>query len=194
MRSLAVCLLSAGCALLAQAASAPLMPAEYGVLSAVLEHGLEPDTKSIAIAAQTTGDPAAVVPPGAKLDELATKLETTPALLATWSTLNRQVSVLEQKFTLSTSYELVDEALRAKIFADDDPAQGWARFHARFPNAPGLLRVSRVALDDTQQNALVYVEFACGPACGAGRLIRASKPADRWLVLSGELMWVAGER
>lgn len=190
--------LAAVAALLAAATGLPaaaLTPTadEYTVLSAVIAHGLPPDTKAIAIAADTTGNPEAVVPPGADLQALATQLETTPTLLYFWSTLNRQVATLEPKLTLAAKYELVDDALRAKIFADEDPAAGWARFHKRFPQAPGLLRVSRVALDDEQSNALVYVEFACGPTCGAGRLLRLSRVNTTWAVLSGELMWVAGE-
>lgn len=166
---------------------------EYAVLSAVIAHGLPPDTKTIAISAQTTGKPDTVVPPGADLQALATTLETTPTLLYFWTNLNRQTATLEAKFTLKTRVELVDDALRAKIFADDDPGLGWERFHKRFPHAPGLLSVSRVALDDAHANALVYVEFACGPACGTGRLIRLSRVNATWAVLSGELMWVAGE-
>lgn len=166
---------------------------EYAVLSAVIAHGLPPDTKAIAIAARTTTQPETVVPPGADLQALATQLETTPALLYYWTNLNREAATLEAKFTLKPTVELVDDTLRAKIFAGDDPAAGWARFRKRFPHAPGLLAVSRVALDDTRTAALVYVEFACGPACGTGRLIRLSRVNTTWAVLSGELMWVAGE-
>ncbi len=166
---------------------------EYAVLSAVIAHGLPPDTKAIAMSARTTGQPATVVPPDADLQALATKLETTPALLYYWRNLNQETATLEAKFTLSPKVELVDDGLRAKIFAGDDPAAGWARFHKRFPQAPGLLGVSRVALDDAHTSALVYVEFACGPACGTGRLIRLSRVNSTWAVLSGELMWVAGE-
>lgn len=190
-RLLVVALLCGGHALSAHA----LTPTadEYAVLSAVIAHGLPPDTKAIAISARTTGKPETVVPPGADLQALATTLETTPALLYFWTSLNRETATLEAKFTLKARVELVDDALRAKIFADDDPAAGWERFHKRFPHAPGLLSVSRVALDDALANALVYVEFACGPACGTGRLIRLARVNATWAVLSGELMWVAGE-
>lgn len=180
-----------GCGLYAHA----LTPTaeEYAVLSAVIAHGLPPDTKTIAVSARTTGTPETVVPPGADLQALATRLETTPALLYFWTTLNRQTATLDAKFTLKAKVELVDEALRAKLFAGDDPAASWERFRKRFPHAPGLLSVSRVAIDDARANALVYVEFACGPTCGTGRLIRLARVNTTWAVLSGELMWVAGE-
>ena len=181
----------------AGAAAPPAAPAvtadEYTVLSAVIAHGLPPDTREIVIAAQTTGDPSALARPDANIDELEKKLETPPGLLATWVALNRASSALETRLVLTPRYELLEDTLRGKIFDGDDPVAAWKRFHKHFPQAPGLLRVSRVALDEARMNALVYVEFACGADCGTGRLIRLNKSNGSWQVLSGELMWVAGE-
>ncbi len=174
------------------AAEPTLEPAEYEVLSHVINHGLPADTRAIAISAQTTGDPDTLVPADADLEALAKRLDTAPGLLAGWAGLNRQHSPLARKLTLRARYELVPEALRAKIFAGDEPALSWARFHARFPDAPGLLGVSRVAIDEARLNALVYVEFACGPECGTGRLVRLARVDGLWQVLSGELLWAAG--
>jgi hypothetical protein len=174
-------------------AEAPaLTPIEYTVLSQVIGHGLPADTQAIVISAVTTGDPNSLVPADADLEALAKKLDTAPGLLAGWAGLNQQQSPLEARFTLAAKYDLLDESLRKKIFAGEDPATGWARFRKRFPAAPGLLRVSRVAVDDPQLQALVYVEFACGPECGTGRLIRLARSGEAWLVQSGELVWVAG--
>jgi len=163
-------------ALPALAHAAPPEPAledaEYEVLSKVINHGLPADTRAIAISAQTTGDP--------------------DSLLAGWAGLNRQRSPLARKLTLRARYELVPDALRAKIFEGDEPAQGWARFHARFPDTPGLLGVSRVAIDEARLNALVYIEFACGPECGTARLVRLARVDGEWQVQGGELLWVAG--
>jgi len=176
----------------APAAEPTLEPAEYEVLSQVINHGLPADTPAIAISALTTGDPDTLVPADADLEALALRLDTAPGLLAGWAGLNQQRSPLERKLTLRARYELVSDALRAKIFEGEEPAQGWARFHARFPDAPGLLRVSRVAIDEVRQNALVYIEFACGPECGTGRLVRLARVDGVWQVQSGELLWAAG--
>lgn len=176
----------------APAAEPALEAAEYEVLSQVINHGLPADTPAIAISAQTTGDPDTLVPADADLEALAQQLDTVPGLLAGWAGLNQQRSPLERKLTLRARYELVPEALRAKVFEGEEPAQGWARFHARFPEAPGLLRVSRVAIDEAGLNALVYIEFACGPECGAGRLVRLARVDGVWQVQSGELLWAAG--
>lgn len=182
-----------GAALAAAAHALAPTAEEYAVLSAVLTHGLPPETKAIAISSQTIDRPEDVLPPSANLETLAQELATTPALLQVWRGLNRAPATLEQHFSLTAKVELIEPALRAKIFTDTDPAASWARFHKRFPHAAGLLSVSRVALDDTNTNALVYVEFACGPTCGTGRLVRLSRQDHGWSVISGELMWVAGE-
>jgi len=174
------------------AAEPTLEPAEYEVLSQVINHGLPADTRAIAISDQTTGDPDTLVPADADLEALAKRLDTAPGLLAGWAGLNQQRSPLARKLTLRARYELVPDALRAKIFEGDEPALSWARFRARFPEAPGLLRVSRVAIDEARLNALVYIEFACGPECGAGRLVRLARVIGVWQVQSGELIWTAG--
>jgi len=183
-------------ALPALARAAPPEPtleaAEYEVLSKVINHGLPADTRAIAISAQTTGNPDSLMSADSDLEALAKRLDTTPGLLAGWAGLNRQRSPLARKLTLRARYELVADALRAKIFEGDEPAQGWARFHARFPDTPGLLGVSRVAIDEARLNALVYIEFACGPECGTARLVRLARVDGVWEVQGGELLWVAG--
>ncbi len=52
----------------APAAEPTLEPAEYEVLSQVINHGLPADTPAIAISALTTGDPDTLVPADADLE------------------------------------------------------------------------------------------------------------------------------
>jgi hypothetical protein len=56
-----------------------------------------------------------------------------------------------------------------------------------------VVRLSRVAFDAQHLQALVYLEFQCGPECGSGRLVQIARdPSGRWQVQSGELIWIAG--
>lgn len=166
--------------------------AQYAVWSALIGHGLPADTRQIVIAAQTTTDTNPVVPPGANVDALANKLELAPPLVRAWLKANEQRETLAPRFALKAQYVLLDDEARAKIFAGEDPVANWARFKQRFPDAPGILRLSRAAFDPFQQQALVYLEFTCGPACGSGRLIHAARDGKGWKALSGELIWIAG--
>ena len=167
-------------------------PEEYALWSQIISHGLEQGAQRVVLALKTSADLRAVMPPGAKLDEVAKRLETTPELLSRWVALNQEAAPLERNFKLALPYVLLDERVRAEIFKSPDPAEGWRQFTATYPGAPGLLRLSRAALDDAGQNALVYVEFHCGARCGSGRLIRAQLGAKGWQLLSGELIWVTG--
>lgn len=166
--------------------------AQYAVWSALLAHGLPADTQEIIIAAQTTTDTNPVVAPGANLEAVAKKLALDPALLRGWLRANESRETLTPRLTLKAKYQLLDDATRAKIFAGEDPVANWARFKQRYPDAPGILRLSRAAFDPFQQQALVYLEFSCGPACGSGRLIHAARDGKGWKALSGELIWIAG--
>lgn len=167
-------------------------PDEYALWSRVISHGLEPAAKRIVIALRTAGNQAAVLPPGAALADVAKRLETPPALLQRWLALNQASAPLEPKLSLAVPYEFLGERERAGIFDSGDPARGWAQFHTAFPDAPGFLRLSRAAFDETGNNALVYIEFHCGERCGSGRLIRAQREGTRWQLLSGELLWMTG--
>lgn len=166
--------------------------AQYELWSALLSHGLPPDTRQIVLAAQTTTDTNPVVPPGANLDAVAKKLELDPALLRAWLRANESRETLTPRFRIKAKYSLLDDRARADIFAGEDPVANWGRFKQRFPDAPGILRLSRAAFDPFQQQALVYLEFSCGPACGSGRLIHAAREGKGWKALSGELIWIAG--
>ena len=172
--------------------SATPEPEEYALWSAVIGHGLDKAAKAVVIGHKTTADLRGVVPPGAKVEDVAKRLETTPALLSRWVALNQEGAPLERNFKLPLPYELMDEKARNELFKGPDPAESWQRFASAHPGAPGLLRVSRAALDDPGQNALVYVEFQCGARCGSGRLIRAQLGPKGWQLLSGELIWVLG--
>ena len=89
--------------------------------------------------------------------------------IATWAALNQQASPLDQKFKLTPHYELVDAALRAKIFEGEDPQAGWTRFHKRFPHAPGLLAVDALSLTHGPLHSL---------AEDAGLLVLAASSED----------------
>ena len=166
--------------------------AEYALWSTLVAQGLGAEAKTIVIAAHTSKETTTVVPFGSNIEDLAKRLETTPSLLNRWLAMNEAASGLERHFELSMNYELLGETERTTLFADPDPATNWRQFKNRFPDAPGLLRLSRVAFDATAQNALVYVEFNCGATCGSGRLIRAHRVGKTWSLQSGELIWIAG--
>ena len=168
-------------------------PSEYELLSAVLNHGLDPDAKQIVIADTSIGDSSGVVTAKASLTMRAKELNVAPELLGDWRHVNQKSAPLAREFHLAKTYALLSEANRDLLFRGDNPRAGWDAFFARYPGSPGLLRVSRVAFDDHAQSALVYIEFQCGAECGSGRLVQATRDATHhWQPVSGELLWVLG--
>ncbi|MBI2802729.1 MAG: hypothetical protein HYX63_21030 [Gammaproteobacteria bacterium] len=177
----------------ALAAAPAVLPLEYELLSAVLNHGLDPDAKQIVIADTTIGDSSGVVTAKTPLAVRAKELNVAPELLGEWRHVNQKSAQLAREFHVAKTYALMSEANRDLLFRGDNPRAGWDAFFARYPGSPGLLRVSRVAFDDRAQSALVYIEFQCGAECGSGRLVRATRDAtNHWQPVSGELLWVLG--
>ena len=172
-------------------AAEPDASTQYALWSALITHGLGADAKTVVIAQRTTDETSAVLAPGAKLEEVAKKLDVSPTLLKAWVEANQTSLTLERQLSLRAKYHLLDDKARADIFTGEDAATNWGRFRAKFPDAPGLLRLSRTAVDAPEGHALAYIEFTCGPACGSGRLIRAVRKGKNWTVLSGELIWIA---
>jgi hypothetical protein len=77
------------------------------------------------------------------------------------------------------------------IFQTEPLAQSWERFRIRFPNAAGMVRLSRPAIDVGSQAALVYVGFSCGGTCGRGHLYLLSRFSSGWRVVHEQQVWVS---
>ncbi len=176
-------------------AAPALPPAEYALYSALLNHGLEQTAQQAVIADLTTGDPARIVTGGPPTAARALELNTTLELLQEWWRLNQQTFPLTANFKLRIPYVMFKEADRDLLFRGDEPIAGWKLFFARYAGSSGVVRLSRVAFDAQHLQALVYLEFQCGPECGSGRLVQIARdPNGQWQVQSGELIWIAGPR
>jgi hypothetical protein len=170
-----------------------LLREEYACLSDVLQNGLGANAKQAVIAATTTGDPSKIVSSDQTIDVRAAELNTSGELLREWALRNESTFPLTRELSLSVPYSLLTEGDRDLLFRGDDPIASWKLFYARYPESPGLIRVSRVAFDATRTHALVYIELQCGAECGSGRLVQAMRTAGTpWRIEFGELIWIAG--
>lgn len=173
------------------AAGARLYDIEYAIISAALSHGIGGDVQRIVIDGRTTGLVVNISPPDTTREDLAQELGTTAYALDEWARVNRERHTLQTELTTTTPYTLLDPAQRDELFNDDDPRVNWTRFGAAFPDANGIVRVSRPGIDDAAGVALLYLEFECGHECGSGRLINLALDAtESWQVTSGSLIWI----
>ena len=67
----------------------------------------------------------------------------------------------------------------------------WHKFHAIHPEADNLAILSRVGLSQDHNQALVYLEFACGDWCGGGTyyVLHPSGDPHRWEIDSSYQSW-----
>ncbi len=70
----------------------------------------------------------------------------------------------------------------AANFADGN--QGWDEFYERFPESEGIVYFSRVGFDFERTQALVYVGYNCGEACGSARFVILKKTNGDWILAS----------
>ncbi len=175
----------------AQAVGSKLQEFEYAIISTVIKHGLSGGAGKIVIDESTTGESVDIADPEKTIEEFAKELGTTPPALREWSLINRDRYRLQQQLKLEEPYHLLANDERLQIFNSDDPEVNWQQFRARFPDAPGIIRVSRPSTDATANAALLYLEFECGAKCGSGRLINLVQTLpDQWQVTSGSLVWI----
>ena len=164
---------------------------EIRVLSALINHGVTPDTPIVVIADRTTGDPATVASDGDTALAIVENLGIPKATLDDWSFKNIVAHVINQPLDIEVSYKMLSEITLNELFGDVEPETGWNKFFARYSGAPGLLRVSRAGFDDSFSHALVYIEYQCGAECGAGRLVHLARATEgEWNVQQGAVVWL----
>lgn len=173
------------------AAAMRISDTEIAVFETLINHGLDDDQRLLVIAAETTGDPAAIAEHGDTAAAVAADLGVPAETLDSWIRMNATVAAIDQPLRLDVSYQLLDDHERERLFAAAEPQLAWSQFFARYEGAPGLLRLSRAGFDDDRRHALVYVEYQCGTECGAGRLIHLARDdADSWQVKGAVLVWM----
>ncbi|MFL6650763.1 MAG: hypothetical protein ACJ8J7_05695 [Sulfurifustaceae bacterium] len=69
--------------------------------------------------------------------------------------------------------------------------QNWKAFYRQYPNAPGLIGVSRVGFNSQATQAVVYIEIGCGPLCGNGFMAHLKRGLSGWKVEKIEHLWVS---
>src|ERR1051325_5761005 len=84
-----------------------------------------------------------------------------------------------------------DEQL-AQIFRDKrPPEQNWKAFYRQYPDASGLIGVSRVGFNFDAAQAVVYIEIGCGGLCGNGYIAHLQRGMWGWKVQKLEHLWIS---
>jgi hypothetical protein len=87
----------------------------------------------------------------------------------------------ERRFSLSIPYTLIAEEDLGALFTSG--SNGWAAFRARFPDAHGLIRLSRVGLNPTRDQAVVSVRHSYGNLGATLEYVILIREDGKWRVL-----------
>jgi hypothetical protein len=90
---------------------------------------------------------------------------------------------------LGSPYTLLTQAGRSRIFGQNQ--SGWEVFYNRFPQAPGITTLSRVGLNVTFDQALVYIGTQSNWLIGAGYYILLKKTNGVWNIDQQVMAWIS---
>lgn len=111
------------------------------------------------------------------------------SLLDSFRESNRHPLELTRSFTLAGDYFLQPEGDLQAVPPDRMRMDG---VRAKYPDAYGVVSLSRVGFDAEMTKAVVYVsQVACGLGCGEGVCMLLVKEDCRWKVKDKRLSWIS---
>ena len=105
-----------------------------------------------------------------------------------FSNQNHTSTSLAAKFEVPVKYQLVSASDVDRLFRSP---RGWQQFYSRFPEAKGLISLSRVGFSSTKAEALVHVSIGCDFTCRNGKLIFLAKRKGRWYIQSRMITYLS---
>jgi hypothetical protein len=112
-----------------------------------------------------------------------------PVTVESFSTRNDNAYPLRPDMNLGSSYTLLSQAARTKIFAPNQ--DGWLVFYENYPAAPGITSLSQVGFNTALDQALVYVGTMSHWLAGAGYYFLLKKGNGVWIVEQQVLTWIS---
>ena len=114
----------------------------------------------------------------------------TEALWTDFTQRNAEQAELRNVFTEQGVTEVVHEDSIDAIFSSP-PVGGWHVFHDRYPEAEGIITVSRVGFNADNSQALVFFAFNCGGLCGSGKYAFLRRMDGEWRLIATSIAWEA---
>lgn len=86
---------------------------------------------------------------------------------------------------------VVPRATLDRIFGVKEESRGdiWGRFYKEYPRAAGIMRISRVGIDEKANQALFYFSATPGGLGGAGYFVLMQRLSGAWKVVASDLAW-----
>jgi hypothetical protein len=124
------------------------------------------------------------------LAELAQQLPgLAPETLASLGARNSRSEPVRPDMALPFRYVLISPEEERAIFQSD--GGGWDEFYRRYPNAQGIMRLSRVGFSGDVTQAVVYVGNQSHYLAGAGYYYLLARENGAWRVVTSVMTWIS---
>ena len=111
-----------------------------------------------------------------------------PETLADYKNQNQKSIQLEESFSLDIPYILLTETQSNQIL---DATNNWDNFNQTYPNAQGIMTLSRVGFNAGRDQAVLYIGNRAGLGTGEGFYVFLTKEGEEWAINSSLLAWVS---
>jgi hypothetical protein len=111
-------------------------------------------------------------------------------MLNDYTTKNAQPHPLKPALGFAIPHKLVGEQEAKELCQNPNQSACWADLRAKYPDARGILYLSRVAFNSQMDKALVFAGSACCGSGGGGFLLMR-KEKGVWVVEDGIATWIS---
>ncbi len=112
-------------------------------------------------------------------------------LVADFISKNQNEQPLDSIFSGHPEIKVLSQEELSQIFATPGAQAGWNEFHARYPNAGGMITVSRIGYDPSHTHALLEVGMGSAPLAGYGEYLLLEKVSGNWQVIKNLMAWIS---
>lgn len=113
------------------------------------------------------------------------------AALKDYEAKNKESQLLTRSLDLKLDYLLTNYKELNALFKGKDGDDFWVAFYKKYPNSPGLIKLSKVGFDPEMKHAFIYVAITCGGTCGGGSYRLLTKEDGTWKVTRKIPIWVS---
>ncbi len=109
--------------------------------------------------------------------------------LSDFITSNESSHSLKASMILGSRYQLFSEQDKQELFQINQ--SGWDVFYNRYPEAPGIMTLSRVGFNEQMDQALVYLGIQSYWLAGSGNFYLLNKVDGEWVIDEQVMTWVS---
>lgn len=122
-------------------------------------------------------------------DHLEAQLAVSHELVERFRMINASPAQLDAHFAIPLEVRLMTGGERQQLFSE--PREGWSRFYQRYPDAFGIVTLSRVGFDAGGNEALVYVICGRERLSGDGQYFFVKRENGAWKPAAALRDWIS---